>query len=260
MISEKITDIYLPYPLPDRDNRLIRVFVPEHEEGQAFPVIYMTDGQNLFEEDRCSFGCWHTRETLAEEKNNSGKSAIIVGIYTADQQRANDLMPKSIGFIPCPDEVKDYFAPAGEVFDDFVINTVMPAVEEKFPVKKGRENTAFCGSSMGGLMTLFTALNHPDVYGYAGIFSPALMMYSPEDMKNWVINKIQEQTPYLYIYTGAGDDMEKNIFQCTEFLYDVLMECYPPDMVNEVVLLDEKHNEAAWEPIFKDFVHTFLNR
>ena len=136
MISEKITDIYLPYPLPDRDNRLIRVFVPEHEEGQAFPVIYMTDGQNLFEEDRCSFGCWHTRETLAEEKNNSGKSAIIVGIYTADQQRANDLMPKSIGFIPCPDEVKDYFAPAGEVFDDFVINTVMPAVEEKFPSVK----------------------------------------------------------------------------------------------------------------------------
>lgn len=259
MISEKITDIYLPYPLPNREKRLVRVYVPEHEEGETFPVIYMTDGQSIFEEERCAFGCWHTRETLAEEKKLSGKSAIIAGIYTADEQRANDLMPKSIGFIPCPDEFKDYFAPAGEVFDDFVVNTVIPAVEEQFPVKKGRENRAFCGSSMGGLMSLFTALNDPDTYSYAGIFSPALMMYSPDDIKNWVTSKIGETTPYLYLYTGAGDDMEKQIYNCTEFLYDVLTECYPLDMLNEVVLLDEKHHETAWEPIFKDFVHTFLS-
>ena len=55
-------------------------------------------------------------------------------------------------------------------------------------------------------------------------------------------------------YGFAGEDWY-GLLYCLQ-----LMECYPPDMVNEVVLLDEKHNEAAWEPIFKDFVHTFLNR
>ena len=56
MIEESIHQLRLPYP--GREDRLVRVFVPAHEEGETFPVIYMTDGQNLF--DKESSGCGRT--------------------------------------------------------------------------------------------------------------------------------------------------------------------------------------------------------
>ena len=66
--------------------------------------------------------------------------------------------------------------------------------------------------------------------------------------------------PYLYIYTGAGDELEKIIYQSTEMTYNVLSECYPVEKLNETVLLENIHHETAWSEIFKDFLHTFLAR
>ena len=75
-----------------------------------------------------------------------------------------------------------------------------------------------------------------------------------------LIQKMTDKMPYLYIYTGAGDELENEIYHCTEILYDILLECYPIELVNEVILLDNIHHESAWEPMFKDFLHTFLTR
>ncbi len=259
MTDQILTELKLPYP--DGSERRVRVYTPHRMPGQEFPVIYMTDGCNLFDEETSSFGCWHTREAVWEEQKTTGRAAVIVGIHNdGDIERANELTPKSIGRVLCPDEYKQELNPTGEVFADFVINTVMPVIEKYFPVKTGRENTAFCGSSMGGLMAFFAALNRPDVYSFAGVFSPAFQVYPIEDIKNWIIGKLRPDMPYLYIYTGAGDELEKQIFDRTEAVYDFLVECYPPDKHSEVVVPENKHHESAWEPIFKDFLHTFLSK
>ena len=57
MIQEQITTLTLPYPL---GGKRVRVYVPAHEEGETFPVVYMTDGQNLFEDTDLRFGCIHS--------------------------------------------------------------------------------------------------------------------------------------------------------------------------------------------------------
>ncbi len=259
MTKEKITELWLPYP--DNTDRLIRVFVPAHEDGETFPVIYMTDGSNLFDEETCTFGCWHTRESVRAEHELSGQAAIIVGIHNDDSdQRTNELTPKSIGAILSSRHLEKDPVPLGEIFDDFTVNTVIPAVEAQFPVKKGRNNTAFCGSSSGGLEAFFTALSHPDKFCAAGVLSPAFLLYSEEDLRRWIYTKIQPEMPYLYIYTGAGDDLERDIYESVERTYDALLECYPMHLLNEIVLLDQKHHETAWEPVFSDFLHTFLTR
>ena len=155
MKNEELTTLKFSYP--EGQERTVRVYVPAHGDDETLPVIYMTDGQNLFENEISSFGSWHTREAVAAERKSSGKAAIIVGIFNdgSPVQRTNELTPASIGklaFPPeMPEEARRLMDPQGESFDDFVVNTVMPAVEESFPVKKGRENTAFCGSSSGGL-------------------------------------------------------------------------------------------------------------
>ncbi len=264
MIKSKITELKLPYP--GEADRVVRVYVPTHEEGETFPVVYMTDGQNCFDMAEGLFGCWSTHKAVDESIKSTGQGAIIVGIHNDDPEhqdpmkRTCDLTPGSIGEILIPEEFQDIGDPAGDVFDSFIINTVMPYIEEHFPVKTGRNNTAFCGSSMGGLMSFFTALTHPDKYCAAGVFSPALIMFTPEVLGNWIQKKITDNMPYLYIYTGAGDELENEICKATEITYDILTECYPPELLNEVILLENKHHESAWEPIFRDFLHTFLTR
>ena len=110
MIEEKLTEIMMDYP--GGKKKKVRIFVPEHEEGETFPVIYMTDGQSIFDEESNPYGCWHTREAVKDERAVSGKSAVIVGIHDDDSpfERAQELTPKSIGklFIPIKMEVEEY--------------------------------------------------------------------------------------------------------------------------------------------------------
>ncbi len=256
-MKAELFEIYLPYP--EKGDRRVRVYVPEREEGETFPVIYMTDGQNLFDEESSAWGCWFTREAVEAERKNSGKAAVIVGIHNDNHWRDNELTPGSIGELVDTADMYDFTAPEGEIFDSFVTDVVKPYIEANFPVKKGRENTAFCGSSSGGLQSFFTALSHPDSFSAAGVFSPAFLLYSEDDMRRWILSKLSDNLPYLYIYTGAGDELEQRVFQSTEAVYDMLTECYPYDLLNEVILFENSHNEKAWAEIFPDFLHTFLS-
>lgn len=258
MIEEQLVTLSLPYP--GRGERPVRVFVPAREEGEAFPVIYMTDGQNLFDVESSSFGCWYTREAVRDERAKSGKAAVIVGIHNVDPWRTDELLPGSIGEIHCPEEARPYIKPEGEVFDDFVVHTVRSEVEAQFPVKTGRENTAFCGSSMGGLQSFFTVLSHPDIFCAAGVLSPAFLFFSEEDLRRWVQGALREEKPFLYLFSGAADELEKQILKCTETAAAILDECYPEEKLKLVIRPEERHHETAWEPVFRDLLHLFLQQ
>ena len=261
MIDEKITDLMFPYL---KRGRLVRVFVPAHEEGEKLPVIYMTDGQSLFEEEKCPYGCWHVREAVRDAIAKKGKSAIVVGIYNDnDRERADDLTPAAIGKIQYPNLLikimaKMFARPRGEIFDKFIISTVIPHVEQIFPVKTGRENTAFCGSSSGGLFSFFTALSHPDIFGFAGVFSPAFIMFRPEDIEKWVNSKLTGDMPFLSMYMGNGDDKEKELYPGFKACCDILERCYPDGQYKKTVNENAHHNEAAWEPMFCDLLNKML--
>ena len=258
-IESALHEMLLPYP--GKGDRLVRVYVPAHREGERLPVIYMTDGQNLFDEEHAGWGCWHTRESIEAERAATGRAAIIVGIHNDNPWRDNELTPHSIGEIICPEKMDNYTASEGECFDRFVTEVVMPAAAARFPIKSGRENTAFCGSSSGGLQAFFTTLCHPELFCAAGVLSPAFLLYAEDDLRRWIAAKsAQAPLPYLYLYTGAGDELERNIFDSVETTYDILTAYYPPQLLNEVILFESCHNEAAWEPIFKDFLHTFLSK
>ncbi len=262
MKKEELITLSLPYY--DGTERTVRVFIPAHEEGEELPVIYMTDGQNLFDERPEQFGCWHTMEAVRAERSLSGKAAIIVGIHndTSPLQRTKELTPKDIGalnFPPdMPKKMRRMMIPEGERFDDFVLNTVIPVAEARFPVKKGRAYTAFCGSSSGGLQSFFTVLSHPDRFSYAGVFSPAFMMYHTDDLDRWICSMIKEELPNLWIYSGGEMGLEREIMSCVETVCEVLEQVYPKSFFIKDLRAEQPHHESAWEPVFKDFLHTFL--
>ena len=101
-IPEELVSLNLPFA--DKGERLVRVFVPEHRKGEKLPVIYMTDGQAVFDRESNPLGCWFTREAVRAENEASGRKAIIVGIHSPfdPMLRTEELTPASIGKVTIP--------------------------------------------------------------------------------------------------------------------------------------------------------------
>ena len=258
MINSKLHTISLPYP--DKEDRRVWVYVPTHNEGDVLPVIYMLDGQNLFEELPYEFGCWDVVSAIEEEQKNGSTGVVIVGIDNGNIYRDSELTPKCIGEIQHRNLLNEQFTPEGEIFDDFMMNTVVPYIQKNFPVSTQRRYNAVCGSSSGGLQAFYAGVEHSEKFSFIGAFSPAFLIYTREDWQKYLFEKITDDVPYLYIYTGCGDELEQMIFDSVEMMYDLLPETgYPYHMMNEVILFEKEHNESAWKEIFKDFLHTFLN-
>ncbi len=279
MISEKLyteTFEYIGHP-----DRRVWVYVPQHEEGELLPVVYMTDGQNLFDEKTDPYGGWKVISAVKNEIKSGSKGAVIVGLDNGNEWRNNDLTPASIGELvtceteflsPMTDEMKsnllklnlefanEFSGADGEKFDEFFIGTVVPFVEKNFPVSTQREATAFCGSSSGGLFSFFTALTHNEKFGFAGVFSPAFLLYKEQAVVDFAMSKISEPNlPYLYMYTGAGDMLEEIIGATTNTVYDMLENYgYPFDKLSIVYMPENMHNEIPWAEAFVDFLNSFL--
>lgn len=279
MIKEKLYTEFLPYPQSDK--KQIWIYVPEHSENDRLPVVYMTDGQNLFDENPTPYGSWGTVEAVKNEIKNGSGGAIIVGIDNGSTMRENELTPKSIGSLitegenfvsELPKEMlsnlielnKDFYstftAPEAEIFDDFLINTIIPYVESNFPVNSDKSARAVCGSSMGGLFAFYSGIENSGLFSFVGVFSPAFLLYKETTIINWLMSKMTDDMPYLYVYTGGGDMLEEIIRKTTESTYGMIAESgYPYDRSSIVIMPQNKHNENAWREIYPDFLHTFLS-
>ena len=94
MVDAKLHTIKLPYP--DKDYRNVWVYVPSHSDGEKLPVVYMTDGQNLFDDNSTPHGSWEVVKAVENEQKSGVGNAVIVGIDNGNAWRDSELTPKSI--------------------------------------------------------------------------------------------------------------------------------------------------------------------
>ena len=157
-----------------RNMRLVRVWLPAGYEARGtkrYPVLYLNDGQNLFDPATAFAGvAWQVGETaerlIAERKI---PSLIIVGIDNTGENRIREYIPYRSADPPVPRAL-------GTRYPDFLLREVMPLVEKNYRVDKGPEHTGLGGSSLGGLITLYTQLAIPGVFGRLLIESPSLFV------------------------------------------------------------------------------------
>lgn len=140
------------------NRRDLFVYVPPTREGARYPVIYMHDGQNLFDPATSFAGTWGVDEAL-RWASRRGLDAIVVGIPNMGEARLAEYNP---------------FVEAGDRYLDFVIHTVKPLVDAQFPTLPDRTHTGIAGSSMGGLISLYAFFRYPEVFGFAAALSPSL--------------------------------------------------------------------------------------
>lgn len=160
----KITGTTEIFPRMDGEGILPRdviVWLPpgyERDSATRYPVLYMHDGQNIFNPATSAFGIdWQVDECADSLiRNAMMRPVIIVGMYNTDD-RYYDYSPGE----------------KGSGYMNFIIQKVKPFIDSKYRTKPGREYTATAGSSMGGLISFMLAWEHPEVFSMAACFSPA---------------------------------------------------------------------------------------
>lgn len=177
--------------LHERD--LVIWLPPDYEKSeQRYPVLYMHDGQNIFDSRTSAFGVdWQADET-ADSLICSGEipPLIIVGIYNT-QDRGDEYLPGS----------------TSEAYMNLIINNIKPLIDTKYRTLQGRENTYTGGSSAGGIISFMMVWEHPDVFSKALCFSPAFKI-DRIDYVSKVIGTERRDNVYFYIYNGGlGTDI-----------------------------------------------------
>jgi predicted alpha/beta superfamily hydrolase len=150
---------------PDRD---ILVHLPAGTEtsGRRYPVLYLHDGQNLFDPLTSYAGSWEVGETLAALAQE-GLELVVVGIPNAGPGRYAE-------YTPYRGRGRWATGGRGRAYMRWLVETVKPAVDGAWPTRPEREATGIMGSSLGGLISLWAAVAEAATFGLIGSMSTAV--------------------------------------------------------------------------------------
>lgn len=151
-----------PFDVPGLRPRLARVYVPPRDRGAPSPVLYMFDGQNIFDDEPSYSGGWYLHKTARSLSRKHGRAPVIVGIDHGGDQRIDELSPWP------PEKGR------ADALLDWLTGTLMPRVRHDFQLSEAPSDVGIGGSSMGGLAALYAHLRHPDRFGVALAMSPSL--------------------------------------------------------------------------------------
>jgi len=226
------------------NKRNIRIYLPPSYSAQPdkyYPVLYVHDGQNIFDAlESYSGQSWnlhHTADSLIKDKMI--EEIIIVAVDNMGEERLSEYAHQD-GFFQGA-EIKA----RGIKYERFFIKELMPFIERKYRVKKGSENTALMGSSMGGLVTFNMGLRRPDLFGKLGVVSPSLWWGDNDAAAKLKSYDYQGLKSKIWLDTG---DAEGRFMSFTE---DVIAEIkniknnYDLDLVYYQAP-DAVHSESAW--------------
>jgi predicted alpha/beta superfamily hydrolase len=174
--------------------RSIRIYLPPdyEESNKSYPVLYMQDAQNLFDQRLSIGGEWGIDESLDSLFEQGFEVPIVVGIDHGAGKRLDEYSFFEGNYINQAD---------GKAYANFIVTQLKPWIDENYRTLPNPENTAIMGSSMGGLISLLSCLEHPDVFGMSGVFSPALQL-SPE---NWTYLDEVELSQKSKFYFAVGE-------------------------------------------------------
>lgn len=242
----RIMDTAFPIPQLNRTRR-IWVYLPKGYAGssRSYPVLYLQDGQNLFNEKTAAFGEWGVDECLDSLQQKTGKECIVVGIDHGGDKRLTEYNPY---------DHSQFGKGEGALYAEFLAQTLKPYVDAKYRTKKGPENTFVAGSSMGALVSLYTAIRYPTVFSTAGVFSPSLaqapMLYT--DAEKFT----SESQPRFYLYAGGKESA--TMVSDLKKLGDILQK-KQRFQIRSVISPLGQHNETTWRQEFAAFYLWLMN-
>lgn len=177
--------------------RKIAVYLPRQYavSSKRYPVVYMQDGQNLFDAANSFNGEWGVDECL--DSMSAANSCIVVAIDNGGVYRNCEYDPWDF-----MNDGKLICAGQGKQYADFLVKTLKPYIDRHYRTLASRENTIIAGSSMGALIAFYVSLAHPGVFGKAGIFSPSFWVAS-DSLKKVMESFTAKQASRYFFYMGG---------------------------------------------------------
>ena len=219
--------------------RRIWIYLPEsyHSSRKRYPVLYMQDGQNVFDEATAFSGEWGVDEALDSLGREAGE-CIVVAIDNGGETRISEYTPWDT----------EHGKAEGELYVNFLVQTLKPFIDKKFRTRKKAKDTFIAGSSLGGLISFYAVLKHPKVFGGAGIFSPAFWI-APR-----LLQEVMMQAPIvrsnIYFYAGKGES--KGMVPDLLAVFQVMNQ-YSPAKMTTVIRAEGEHSEGSWRQEFPLF-------
>jgi predicted alpha/beta superfamily hydrolase len=217
-----------------RNRRDVDVYLPaSYNTGERHPVVYMHDGQNLSDPSIAFAGTWGLDSMLAARASERIEP-IVVGVHNT-QRRLEE-------YSPFPDAKAG--GGNGTAYLSFLIHTLKPRIDRGFRTRATPSQTAIVGSSMGGLISLYAWLRRPDVFGLAGVMSPALW-FGRERLFAFVD---RAPLPLGRLHLDVGTEEGEATLADSRALWTMLQEKSVPEHthLNYFEDVGAGHDEAAW--------------
>jgi alpha-glucosidase len=224
--------------------RTIRIYLPPDytETKRRYPVLYMHDGQNLFDIATAYNQEWSVDEILDTAFIQNDKNAfIIIGIDNGERERINEYSP---WINP------EYGGGQGKAYVHFLVKELKPFIDKKFRTQPQAKYTAIMGSSMGGLISFYAGMEYPQVFGKVGIFSPSF--WFSDEIISFIKQKNLKKSKSLEWYFLVGErESEGMVGDCKKIYQTLLKGGIPQKKLKMVTKKDGKHQEWFWYREFK---------
>jgi predicted alpha/beta superfamily hydrolase len=220
-----------------RRRRRISVLLPwdYYNSSKHYPVLYLQDGQNLFE-DGAPFGTWGVDKQLAALAQRGKGDVIVVAIDHGGKDRIQEFSPY---------DTQKWGEGMGREYATFLAETLKPHIDSNYRTLPGREYTGIGGSSMGGLISIYAGIMYPYTFSKFMIFSPSLWISPKIYQEQTVFSNLPQTKVYLYAGGKEGSNMVPNSKKFKEMVES--RDQGPVDLQFRLEINPHgTHNEAAW--------------
>lgn len=228
-------------------NRQIRIYLPPGyaSSSERYPVLYMHDGQNLFDKATSFSGEWGLDETL-NQLTEAGKTAgvIVVGIDNGGDFRIAEYSPW---------KNKAHGGGEGAAYLQFIVETLKPYIDQRYRTLPQQQHTGLAGSSLGGLISLYGAVTYPNVFGKIGVFSPAFW-FNPE-IFDYTRRNFSPATAQEFYFVASRQESETMVPLMQQMQQLLLERGVAPENIGYSATEDGAHKEWFWQ---REFPAVFL--
>ena len=251
-------------------NRNVTVWLPPGYDASdaRYPVLYMHDGQNLFDASKAPYGEWCVDEHLGRLiANGQIRAPIVVGVWNTPL-RLREYVPTDL-IAALPDDMRADVQtiyggpPLSDGYLAFLADELKPLIDRTYRTLTGREATMISGSSMGGLMSLYAVMKRPEIFGAAACLSTHWPLRieaiaDPAALETWRERLVAAWTGVVSaglpppadhrLYFDRGDETLDQFYAAFQSRIDETIRArgYGPDRFQTLVFPGAQHNEASW--------------
>ena len=238
------------------NNREINIYLPAsyYESSQeSYPVIYMHDGQNVFDGERAYAGVGWMVHEVHDELVSRGmiRELIIVGIDNMDGDRLSEYAHTNGRYR------RERIRGKGKLYERFLIEELKPFIDENFRTLTGAEDTGLMGSSMGGLVTFNIGFRNPDIFGRLGIISPSFWWDTRSNIKTANMHQDAIANSRMWIDMGTKEgSLDKSFDKVVDHILSICDSS--KGSIEAHWIIGAAHTEADWQKrVHWPLIHLF---